>query len=132
MIYLVQDTDNKVVLTLTEKTTISTPYYLFEFINDDSNNSKIFTGVDISTNLSRYNEFLIVLNSTEDLENSIIDLPATGFYKYNVYSTSVLNDLDINNVTELVETGKIYVEGSEQLTKVTYEEGNDTKVVYNG
>ena len=132
MIKLIQDTSNTVVLTLREVTTLSVPYYVFNFVSDDTNISKVFTGVDISTNVNRYNEFVIELNSVEDLENSIIDLPLKGFYKYEIYSTAVLNDLDLNNVTELVESGKVYVDGLEQLTKVIYSDGNDTKVVYNG
>ena len=132
MIKLIQNTSNTVVLTLREVTTLALPYYVFNFVSDDTNISKVFTGVDISTNVNRYNEFLIELNSVEDLDNSIIDLPLKGFYKYEIYSTAVLNDLDLNNVTELVESGKVYVDGLEQLTKVIYSDGNDTKVVYNG
>tara|TARA_R110002074_G_scaffold80384_3_gene180788 strand:+ start:499 stop:894 length:396 start_codon:yes stop_codon:yes gene_type:complete len=131
MIKLIENTSNTVVLTLREVTTLTTPYYVFNFTKDDTNISKVFTGVDISTNVNRYNEFVIELNSTEDLENSIIDLEK-GFYKYKIYSTAVLNDLDLDNITELVESGKVYVDGAEQLTKVTYSDGNDTKVVYNG
>ena len=132
MIKLIQNTSNTVVLTLREVTTLAVPYYVFNFVSDDTNISKVFTGVDISTNVNRYNEFVIELNSVEDLDNSIIDLPLKGFYKYQIYSTAVLNDLDLNNVTELVESGKVYVDGLEQLTKVIYSDGNDTKVVYNG
>jgi len=131
MIKLIENTSNTVVLTLREVATLVNPYYVFNFTKDDTNISKVFTGVDISTNVNRYNEFIIELNSTEDLENSIIDLEK-GFYKYKIYSTAVLNDLDLSNVTELVESGKVYVDGAEQITKVTYSEGNDTKVVYNG
>ena len=102
MIKLIQNTSNTVVLTLREVTTLAVPYYVFNFVSDDTNISKVFTGVDISTNVNRYNEFVIELNSVEDLENSIIDLPLKGFYKYEIYSTAVLNDLDLNNITELV------------------------------
>ena len=132
MIRLTQNTSSNVVLTLSEVTTLSNPYYVFEFISDDTNISKVFTGVDISSNISRYNEFVIELNTVEDLNNSIIDLKTKGFYKYKIYSTAILNDLDLNNVTELVESGKVYVKGLEQISKVTYSGGNDTKVVYNG
>jgi len=132
MIKLTQSASTNVVLSLQEVTTLATPYYVFEFTSDDTGVSKVFTGVDISTNIARYNEFVIELNSVEDLNNSIIDLPLKGFYKYKIYSTAVLNDLDLANVTELVESGKVYVDGSEQITKTTYSGGNDTKVVYNG
>jgi hypothetical protein len=131
MIKLKQDFNNNVVLTLRETTTLKNPYYVFEFTNDDSNFKKVFTGVDVSTNIARYNEFVIELNPVEDLENSVIDL-TKGFYDYKVYSTETQNDLDISNASELVECGIVYVEGDEQLTKTTYTGGNDTKVVYNG
>ena len=54
MIVLENGVSNKVALTLTEKATLTTPYYLFELIDDDSNVSILFTGADISTNTNRY------------------------------------------------------------------------------
>ena len=131
MIYLNQNTTNNIVLTLREVTTIENPYYLFVITSDGTNESKIFTGVDISSNIVRYNEFNIELNSTEDLNDSIINLPLKGFYKYKIYSTSVLNDLDVSNTTELVEEGKVYVDGTDG-TEFTYTSSDETKVVYNG
>ena len=96
MILLNQNTTNDVVLTLKELTTISNPYYLFEFISDDTNVAKLFTGADISTNVNRYNEFIIELTSgTEDLLDSVIKLPLKGFYKYNVYSQVYPNSFDL-------------------------------------
>ena len=131
MIRLEQDFSNEVVLTLSEVTTLANPYYVFVFTNDDTGVSKTFTGVDISSNLVRYNEFVIELNPIEDLNNSVIDIEK-GFYDYKVYSTEVQNDLDIANTTELVESGIVYVDGDETLIKTTYNGGNNTKVVYNG
>ena len=133
MIRLEQDTINKVVVTLREFTTISNPFYLFEFVSDDTNDSKIFTGVDISTNVNRYNEFNIELTtSTEDLLNSIIKLPLKGFYTYNIYSQVSSTNLDLANITELVEVGKVYVDGTVKPIVTTYEDGTDNKIVYNG
>ena len=133
MIRLEQDTINKVVVTLREFTTISNPFYLFEFISDDTNDSKIFTGADISTNINRYNEFNIELTtSTEDLLNSVIKLPLKGFYTYNIYSQVSSTNLDLANITELVEVGKVYVDGTVKPIITTYEDGTDNKIVYNG
>ena len=133
MIFLEQNTINKTVLTLSELTTIENAFFLFEFVSDDTNESKIFTGVDISINLSRYNEFNIELTAgSEDLLNSIVKLPLKGFYKYNIYSQVTEGNLDINNVTELVEVGKVYVNDTVKPIKTAYDGGNNTKVVYNG
>ena len=41
-------------------------------------------------------------------------------------------NLDINNVTELVESGKVYVNDTVKPVKTTYTGGNNTKAVYNG
>ena len=133
MIRLEQDTINKVVVTLREFTTISNPFYLFEFISDDTNDSKIFTGLDISTNVNRYNEFNIELTtSTEDLLNSVVKLPLKGFYTYNIYSQVSNTNLDLANITELVEVGKVYVDGAVKPIVTVYEDGTDNKIVYNG
>ena len=70
MILLNRSSSNNSVFTLYEKTTLSPVYYLFEFIDEDTNTSKLFTGVDISTNKPRYNEFVIEL--TEGVVEPII------------------------------------------------------------
>jgi hypothetical protein len=133
MVQLEQNILNDVVVTLREMTTISNPYYLFEFISDDTNEAKIFTGVDISPNVNRYNEFTIELTSgAEDLLNSVITLPIKGFYTYSIYSQVDQTNLDIANITELVEMGKVYVNDTVKPVKKSYAGGNKTKVVYNG
>ena len=131
MILLKENTINSVVLTLREVSTLSSPDYVFVFKKDDTGVETVFTGVDVSTNITRYNEFNIEVNPIEDLENSVVDLEK-GFYKYKIYTTAIQNDLDLNNVEGLVESGKVYVDGDEQLTKSVYDGGNNTKVVYNG
>lgn len=133
MILLNQDTVNTAVFTLSELTTISNPYYLFEFISENTNVSKIFTGVDTSTNKDLYNQFSIELTSgAENLKNSIMQLPVKGYYTYNVYSMVTEGNLDINNITELVESGKVYVDDAVNPVKKSYAGGNNSKVVYNG
>ena len=60
MIKLLKNQTNRVIVTASENVTISSPvYFLFELISDDTKKSKIFTGTDISTNVCRFNEFLI-------------------------------------------------------------------------
>lgn len=133
MIKLEQNTVNNVIVTLRELTTISNPFYLFEFISDDTNESKIFTATDISTNINRFNEFNIELTTgIEDLLNGVIKLPLKGFYKYNIYSQVSSTNLDLENITELVESGKVYINDSVTPVKTVYTDGTNTKQVYNG
>ena len=133
MILLEQNTINKVVVTLREFTTISNPYYLFEFISDDTNEPLIFTTADISTNKTRYNEFNIELTtSTEDLLNGVVKMPLKGYYTYNIYSQVSATNLYLANITELVEVGKVYVNDTIKPVKTTYNGEDNTKTVYNG
>ena len=71
MIKLTKNKINRVAVTLTENVTLPAPtYFLFEFISDDTNKSKIFTAPDVSSNICRYNEFEIELTTgPEDLLN---------------------------------------------------------------
>jgi len=135
MINLEPESLNTVALTLTEKSTITaTPvYYLFEFINDESNVSKLFTATDISTNKSRYNEFVIeTTEGVEDLLTGVIKLDTKGFYKYNIYEQLSSNNLLIENTTSLVEKGKVYFNDVELPVKSEYSGQSDTETVYNG
>ena len=133
MIQLQQNTVNEAIFTLREMTTISNPYYLFEFISQDTNESKIFTGLETSLNVNRYNKFNIELtDGAEDLLDSVIKLPIKGFYTYNVYSQVIATNLDLANITELVEMGKVYINDTVNPVKKSYTGGNNSKVVYNG
>jgi hypothetical protein len=135
MIYLNEDTINIVALTLTEKSTIvEVPvYYLFEFISDDTNDTKLFTAQDTSTNKNRYNRFNIeVTNGAEDLLTGVINLPTKGYYKYNVYEQTDETNLLIANTTSLVENGKVYLDGAVKPVISDYTDESKQKYVYNG
>lgn len=96
------------ILTLSEKTTIVNAYYLFEFISvGNSEDTKYFIGTDISINPIRYNEFTIIENATEDLENATISINP-GEYYFNVYEQSSSSNLDPSGLN-LVEKGIVQV-----------------------
>ena len=133
MILLNRDSTNKSVFTLFEKTTLSPAYYLFEFIDEDTNTSKLFTGVDVSTNKPRYNEFVIELTEgVEDLLNSVINLQVNGYYTYKVYEQSSPTNLLVANAGAIVELGKVKVDGIKLPIIKEYTEQPNTKSVYNG
>ena len=133
MILLNRSSTNNSVFTLFEKTTLSPAYYLFEFIDEDTNTSKLFTGVDISTNKPRYNEFVIELTEgVEDLLNSVINLQVNGYYTYKVYEQSSATNLLVANAGAVVELGKVKVDGIKLPIIKEYTEQPNTKTVYNG
>lgn len=130
MILINRNTANTVILTLSEKTTLTPVYYLFEVINDTTNNVKCFIADDVSVNKLRYNEFLINESATEDLLNGTVSLVQSGYYKYNIYEQSSSTNLDPALATNKIDKGKLRVAATEQTIDVY--SGNQTNyVVYN-
>jgi hypothetical protein len=131
VIIINKNSTNTVVLTLSEKTTLTNAVYLFEVINDSSNESKCFIVEDISTNKIRYNEFNFIENATEDLLNGTFELGLSGFYTYNVYEQISTTNLDPLLATNKIETGKLNL--VDNISEITQYNGNQTEtIVYNG
>ena len=131
MILINKNTTNKVILTLSEKTTLTNAKYLFEVINDMSNTVKCFIAADISTNKLRYNEFDFIENVTENLLNGTFSLTLSGFYKYNVYEQASTTNLDPLLALNLIDKGKLNVVS--QLSDYPVYTGNENNtIVYGG
>jgi len=112
MIEINKETVNYVDLTLTEKATLDSPYYLFVFKSDLERAEVIFTGKDISTEPQRYNRFLVYETSgTNNLTSGVVTLNPTGFWTYKAYEQTSQTNLDVANTTSLVEQGKVKVIG---------------------
>ena len=131
MIKLLKNQTNRVIFTASENATLSAPvYFLFELISDDTKESKIFTGTDISNNTCRYNEFLIeVTTGAEDLLDSVINLELNGYYKYNVYQMSDPINLDIASASGIVENGKLYLQGDLKPVTTSYNDNEDNNYI---
>jgi hypothetical protein len=101
---------NVVCLTLTESTTISDPIYLFEFINDLTQESICFLASDTSNFKERFNQFTIQLVSeqNENLLTGLIYLKDKGYYSYAVYQQNSTLNLNPDNALGLVEVGKVF------------------------
>ena len=88
-------------LTLTEKTTIANPTYLFSITNRQTNTDYNFILVDVSPYTDRYNKFQFIEGVTAELY--------TGEYMYKVYAQSSPSNLDPSLADELVEEGILKV-----------------------
>jgi len=131
VILINKNTTNKVILTLSEKTTLTNAKYLFEVINDMSNTVKCFIAADISTNKLRYNEFDFIENVTENLLNGTFSLTLSGFYKYNVYEQASTTNLNPLLALNLIDKGKLNIVS--QLSDYPVYTGNENNtVVYGG
>ena len=107
MIQLTKGQTQNIILTLTEKQTLTNPNYLFVFENRSTNTDVKFVklnNTDISAYKERYNEFSIVVNSH-------FNTSLNGQYTYSVYeqaSTSNLNPTGLN----LLESGIMELSGT--------------------
>ena len=129
MISLVRDTANTVVVTLNEKATLNSPVFLFQFTNNETEESTTVIGTDVSSFKERYNKFTITESATEDRVNGTVKVRPDGIWNYTVYEQESLTNLDVTLATGIVETGRCYVTGTEEQLD-TYTPAPATKPAY--
>lgn len=121
---------NEIILTLLEKTTLASPIYLFEFINDITRSGKTFIAQDTSAYTDRYNSFSITeTTGTNNLLTGVITLSETGFYSYRIFEQASASNLLIANTGAMVESGKLKVVGT-TTTHATYDNQPKQYVTY--
>ena len=90
------------IVTVTELTTVTPVYYLFEFEHQQSFEKVYCILTNISTNTERYDEFTI--------EDSVdVTFPYDGYYIYRVYQQTSSSNLDPDLSDGLVEEGRAHV-----------------------
>jgi len=129
MIRLVLGTNTKIDLTLSEKTTIAIPTYLFEFINNQTLAKVYCICSDTSLYPLRYNRFTLVVKTTGAVALSgEINLTIGDEYVYNVYAQTSTTNLNPALATELVESG--YMTYDKSMTSRSEYENITTRKVY--
>ena len=121
---------NVVVLTLAEKTTIANPKYLFEFINNQTQQSYYCIATDSSLYPCRYNQLSITVQTTTP--NPLlgqINIPLGDEYTYNVYQQTSSTNLNPSSALGIVETGLMTYDKS--ITgRVEYTPTSQTRKAY--
>ena len=106
MIYINKGEVNNIVLTLSEVSSLTNPFYLFVFQNEMNTESTpiLFATADISAYPERYNQFL--LDEPVDVEL------VKGQYSYFVYE-SLIPPVTIEDTTgNIIEEGRMVVSGA--------------------
>ena len=85
---ILQEGENIVCLTLSEKVTIANPIYLFALSSIQTNNVVYFIASDVSSYPGRYNKFIWNLKTNPNPNNGEFDLPVQGLYTYTAYQLS--------------------------------------------
>jgi len=129
--------ENNVVVTLTENSTATNPYYLFQFTNQTSNVDYYFIATDVSNFKERYNEFNVIERDNANTLAGQVELGDTGFYNYTIFQTSLNTLSGLTNASQAldytvkeVEKGKVWVVPSSD-SNYTYQLQDDTAIVYN-
>ena len=130
MILLQENTANIVVLTLTEKTTINAPTYLFRFVNKQTNLEYVCIQTDTSVFKSRYNKFTITTQTTTP--NALLGqlkLSLGDEYEYYIYAQISTTNLDYKLSDEMVESGIMRYDKS-LTNRIIFENGTTTRKVF--
>lgn len=114
MIFIKKNQSNKLILSLTESSRLTNPYYLFVFENEFNLNVEpiYWTTDDTSNHPNRYNEFELNENTSGSTTGGIsTDLSLiSGQYKYVVYESEE-QTLDVLQTTQrIIESGRMVVE----------------------
>lgn len=129
MLVINKNSNNTLILTLTEKVTIASPTFLFKFTNDLTRESVLFLSANLSSYKDRYDKFLITETSgTINFSSGVIKLNPTGFWKYQIFEQASTSNLLESATGSLVENGKIKVIG----TDTTFTVYNPTTRKYKG
>lgn len=103
-------TSKEIIFTLTEKSELQFPYYIFELVNDKGE-TEIFTNNDNSSYKERYNSFTFSVNlNVSELSGGFT--ASNGQYIYNAWESEYPNNLIIASASGIVETGIIEVYGT--------------------
>lgn len=114
MIVLTKGTTANITVTLTEKTTLVTPYYLAVFTSQQSKEVvKFVLPTDKSSYTDRFNYYTITVNT-------YFSSKPTGLWDYIIYEQTSSSNTDIANVTGVVEKGVMTLNESTSFTVTDY------------
>ena len=102
MLRIEKNNQSTLIVTVSELTTIPAPYYLFEFIEEQTQEALYCILTNISTGIPRYDEFTLV-------DGVDITFPYAGFYTYKIYQQASSSNLDPALSDGIVEEGRAHV-----------------------
>ena len=121
MINLTTGTTVNIRVTLTERTTIASPSYLFRFVQRTTNEEIRFvktSAQDLSAYPARYNEFAI------DVDQLFCGM--IGEYQYYIYEQSSASNVELDETGALIEQGlaRLNEPADEQFTFTAFQPEN--------
>jgi hypothetical protein len=123
MLLIEKSISNTLIFTLTERSQLAVPYFLFEFVSD-TGVTKLFNMTDNSGYPRRFNEMTLIETTTEDLSLGEVDLNY-GWGTYTVYESTTQTLLVANTTGRILEEGKYFVKGYPAT-----QQGNNSTSIY--
>lgn len=115
---IIRGTNNTVVFTLTERVTLSNPYFLMKCTSRSSRGTKLFIlPSNQSSYTDRYDKFTITESANEILTSGTVELKPTGDWDYQIFEQTSSSNLNIVNCTTLLEEGILRVTGTSDTTQ---------------
>ena len=102
MLRLERNQQSTLIVTVSELKTLSSPYWLFEFMHEQSFEKVYCILTNISTGTDRYDEFEL----TDGVD---VTFPYSGYYTYKIYEQTSSTNLDPDLATSLCEEGRAHV-----------------------
>jgi len=118
--------NNEWILTLKEKTTLSSPYYLVKVKSRASKVTKTFIlASDSSSYPDRFNSFTVTESSSEILTSGTVEFDPVGQWDYEIFEQSSSTNLDPANCDNqlAIEKGVILVIGDSITTYTKRSQG---------
>jgi hypothetical protein len=116
MIHLTKGQTENIVLTLTEKATLTSPNWLFIFKSRVTNETVSFVvlgSADLSSYKERFNSFNIVVNTHFANKTS-------GEYTYTIYEQTSTSNTNPTNATGIVEVGQMNLKDATDFSFTSY------------
>src|SRR4030066_102539 len=130
MLKIVRGTANSLIVTLKEKQTLASPYFLVRFTNLFSNTSKLCIASDSSAYTDRFNDLAVTESTTETPLTGVIKLSEEGEWKYEIWEQSSSTNLNPDAATKLLETGICIVKSSTSANTFIERVTEDTFIEY--
>jgi hypothetical protein len=122
MIHLTKGQTENIVLTLTEKATLTSPNWLFIFKSRVTNETVSFVVLgnsDLSNYTDRFNSFNIVVNTNFATKTS-------GEYTYTIYEQASSSNTNPANATGIVEVGQMTLKDATDFSFTSYTNATNT------
>lgn len=104
MLYITRGDTTRVAVTLQEKQTLTSPYWLWRFVSDGTNEEVAAVIAEVSNNYKQRS------NLFDITEGTTVTLPE-GIYTYYIYEQSNNTNTDYRLATTCCEIGQIKVDG---------------------